>query len=61
MNHRRDEYRAALTDFSLEGVPHAKQYMAVLAFRSYLLIAFLKTCISSSCMVFALFPHCALK
>ncbi len=31
MYHHRDEYCAALIDFSLIGVMHAKQYMAVLA------------------------------
>ncbi len=31
MNHLRDEYCAALTDFPLEGVMHAKQYIAILA------------------------------
>ena len=32
VNYEKDQYRAALTDMSLEGILHAKQHALVLAF-----------------------------
>jgi hypothetical protein len=35
VNREKDQYRAALTDFSLEGILHAKQFMLVSLFKHF--------------------------